>query len=87
MSEEGYGRPDRAPWDVWPQRQTPPEPGEEPASQAKLARTKRQEPSLSAVLLQAIHLAGARRGRLSRAELLREATLLEVLSTTMRSAR
>jgi hypothetical protein len=43
-------------------------------------------PELSALLMQAIHLAGARRG-LSRAERIREATLLEVLSTTMRSAR
>jgi hypothetical protein len=43
--------------------------------------------SLSAVLLEAIHLAGARRGRISRAERIREQTLLEVLSETMRRAR
>ncbi len=55
------------------------------AGQPKLSRSKRQEPSLSVVLLQAIQLAGARRGRLSKAERIREQTLLEVLSTTMRS--
>ena len=45
------------------------------------------EPSLSALLLQAIHLAGTRRGRLSRAERIREQTLLEVLTEAMRKAR
>jgi hypothetical protein len=73
----------------WPTtaRQTAPETGEEPASQPKpLARNKRLEPSLSALLLQAIHLAGTRRGRLSKAEL-REQTLLEVLMAAMRRAR
>jgi hypothetical protein len=43
--------------------------------------------SLSTLLLEAIHLAGARRGRISRAERIREQTLLEVLSETMRRAR
>jgi hypothetical protein len=81
-------QPNRITWDDYTARQTAPETGEEPASQPKpLAKNKRQEPSLSALLMQAIHLAGARRGRLSRAERIREQTLLEVLSTTMRSAR
>jgi hypothetical protein len=50
-------------------------------------RPEAREASLSALLLQAIHLAGARRGRISRAERIREQTLLEVLSETMRRAR
>ena len=50
-------------------------------------RPEAKESSLSAVLMQAIHVAGARRGRLSRAERIREQTLLEVLSETMRRAR
>ena len=56
-------------------------PDEEPAIQPK---PKRQESSLSILLMQAIHLAGARRDRLSRAERIRELTLLEVLGETMR---
>jgi hypothetical protein len=43
--------------------------------------------SFSALLLEAIHLAGARRGRLSRAERIREQTLLEVLTEATRRAR
>jgi hypothetical protein len=43
-----------------------------------------KEPSLSTLLMQAIHLAGARRGRLSQAERVRERTLLEVLTEAMR---
>ena len=43
--------------------------------------------SLSTLLLEAIHLAGARRGRLSRAERIREQTLLEVLTEATRRAR
>jgi hypothetical protein len=50
-------------------------------------RTEARESSLSALLLQAIHLAGARRGRISRVERIREQTLLEVLGETMRRAR
>jgi hypothetical protein len=34
--------------------------------------------------MEAIHLAGARRGRIPRAERIREQTLLEVLSETLR---
>jgi len=77
-------QPNEIPWDDFTARQAP-ETGEGPAGQP-IARSKRQEPSLSAVLLQAIQLAGGRRGRLSKAERIREATLLEVLSTAMRSA-
>jgi hypothetical protein len=78
-------QPDQTTWDDYTVR---PETGEEPASQPKpFAKNKRPEPSLSALLLQAIQLAGARRGRLSKAERIREATLLEVLSTAMRSGR
>jgi hypothetical protein len=78
-------QPDRVTtWDEFTARRTAPETGEEPAIQPK---PKRQEPSLSTVLMQAIHLAGTRRGRISRAERIREQTLLEVLSVAMRSAR
>jgi hypothetical protein len=81
-------QPDHITWDDFPARQTAPETGEEPAGQPKpFARNKRQEPSLSAVLMQAIHLAGARRVRLSQAERIREQVLLEVLTEAMRSAR
>ena len=67
-------------WDDFTARRTAPESGEEPASQLKpLAGNKRQGPSLSALLLQAIQLAGARRGRLAHAERIRERTLLDVL--------
>jgi hypothetical protein len=88
-------QPDHVTWDDFTARQTAPEAGDlaaiasrsEPERRPKLARNKRTEPSLSALLLQAIQAAGVRRGRLSRAERIREATLLEVLSTAMRSAR
>jgi hypothetical protein len=50
-------------------------------------RPEAKESSLSAVLIQAIQAAGVRRGRISRAERIREQTLLEVLSETMRRAR
>jgi hypothetical protein len=50
-------------------------------------RTEARESSLSTLLLEAIHLAGVRRGRIPRAERIREQTLLEVLSETMRRAR
>ena len=72
-------------WDEFTARRTAPETSEEPDSQLKsFAKNKRQEPSLSALLLQAIQLAGARRGRLSQAERIREQTLLEVLSVALR---
>jgi hypothetical protein len=50
-------------------------------------RREARESSLSALLLQAIPAAGARRGRISRAERIRQMTLLEVLSETMRRTR
>jgi hypothetical protein len=46
-----------------------------------------KESSLARLLMQAIHLAGTRRGRLSQAERIREQTLLEVLQAAMRRAR
>ena len=79
-------QPNEITWNDYNERLTAPETGEE-AGPKPFAKNKREEPSLSALLMQAIHLAGARRGRLSRAERIREATLLEVLTTTMRSAR
>jgi len=66
--------PDKISWDEFTGRRTAPETSE----------NKHQEPSLSALLLQAIQLAGARRGRLSQAERIREQTLLEVLSVALR---
>ena len=78
-------QPDHITWDEFTARRTVPETGEEPDSPLKpLAKNKRQEPSLADLLLQAIQLAGARRGRLSRAERIREQTLLEVLSVALR---
>ncbi len=75
-------------WDDFTARQTAPETGEEPAGEPKRsARNKRQEFSLATVLMHAIHVAGARRGRLSQAERIRERTLLEVLTEAMRNAR
>ena len=75
-------------WDDFNARRTAPETGEEPDSPLRsFAKNKRQEPSLAALLMQAIHLAGARRGRLSHAERIRERTLLEVLTAAMRSTR
>jgi hypothetical protein len=57
---------------------------------SKPARKRRPEPkesTLADLLMQAVTLAGARRGRISRAESVRERTLLEVLEQTMRRAR
>jgi hypothetical protein len=50
-------------------------------------RPEAKESSLSTLLIEAIQLAGARRGRLSRTERIREQTLLEVLTVAMRRAR
>ena len=78
-------QPDHITWDDFTARQTAPETGEEREAESKpLAGNKRQEPSLSTLLMQAIHLAGARRGRRSQAERIREQTLLEVLAASMR---
>jgi hypothetical protein len=73
----------RLTWDQFGARQAAEETGEEAEIQPKPAK-KRPEPELSSLLLEAIHAAGARRGRLSRAERTRQATLLEVLIATMR---
>jgi hypothetical protein len=48
---------------------------------------KQAEAKLSGLLLEAIRLAGTRRGRIPRAERIREQTLLEVLTEAMRRAR
>ena len=78
-------QPDRVTtWDEFTARKAARETGEEPAIQPK---PKRQEPALSVVLMQAIHLAGTRRGRLSQAESVREQTLLEVLTAAIRRAQ
>jgi hypothetical protein len=80
-------QPDHITWNEFTGRRTELETGEEPAGEPKPFAKKRQELSLANVLLQAIQVAGTRRGRLSQAERIREATLLDVLSTAMRSAR
>jgi hypothetical protein len=77
-------------WDQFTARKAAWETGEDLAESIQPPPHKRpetREASLSAVLLDSIRLAGARRGRLSRAERIREQTLLEVLSETMRRAR
>jgi hypothetical protein len=75
-------------WDEFTARQAARKTGEDLESiQPSRERREANESSLSAVLMQAIHLAGARRGRISRAERIREQTLLEVLSEAMRRAR
>jgi len=67
-------------WDDFTARKTARETGEEP-------KPKRQEPSLAARRMQAIHLASERRGRISKAESVREQTLVQVLEQMMRRAR
>ena len=72
-------------WDDFTAHKMAAETGEESDGLAKpFAKNKRQEPSLAAVLMQAIRLAGARRGRLTQADRIRERTLLEVLTEAMR---
>ena len=81
-------------WDEYTARQAARETGEElgaqPVKQTR-ARKRRtgeaKEASLAGLLLQAIQLAGTRRGRLSQAESIREQTLLEVLTDAMRRVR
>ena len=56
------------------------------------ARNRKPTPEATTVsgsdlLMQAISLAGARRGRITRAQSVREQTLLEVLQQAMRRAR
>jgi hypothetical protein len=68
-------------WDEFTARKAARETGEdsEPIQPPSRQRPEARE-SLSILLMQAIHLAGARRGRIPRAERIREATLLEVLA-------
>ena len=80
-------------WDEYTARQAAQETGEEFAQSIKPTRARKRrtveakESSLAGLLLEAIHLAGTRRGRLSQAERVREQTLLEVLTTTIRRAQ
>jgi hypothetical protein len=79
-------QPDHLNWDEFTARKAAREIGEDLAESIQPPLRQRPEASqssLSALLMQAIHLAGARRGRLSRTERIREQTLLEVLSETM----
>jgi len=72
----------RLTWDSFSVRKAAEEAGEGPESQPK--RNKRPETTLSSILMQAIATANARRGRLSRAERIRQQTLLEILTESMR---
>jgi len=77
-------------WDEFTARKAARETGEalaEPMQPPTHKRPEAKEASLSTLLMEAIHAAGARRGPLSRAERTRELTLLEVLSEAMRRAR
>jgi hypothetical protein len=85
-------------WDDYTARQAARETGENPSGQLaasiKPVRARKRRPafeakesSLAGLLMQAIQLAGARRGRLSQAERVREQTLLEVLTATIRRAQ
>jgi hypothetical protein len=81
-------QPDNLTFDEFPARKTALKTGEDESIQSSARkRPEARESSLSTLLLEAIHAAGARRGRISRAERIREQTLLEVLSETMRRAR
>ena len=82
----------------WDDFAAPKEAGDEAAGQPKpsgrnssrkrpKAAVEAKEPSLAALLTEAIHLAGARRRRLSQAERIREQTLLEVLTDAMRRTK
>jgi hypothetical protein len=77
-------------WDEFTARKAARETAEDLAESIQPPPRKRpeaRESSLSTLLLEAIHLAGARRGRISRAERIREMTLLEVLTEAMRKVR
>jgi len=75
-------------WDEFTARPTVRETGEDLESiQPSRPRREAREPALSAVLMQAIHLASTRRSRISQTERIREQTLLEVLTEAMRRAR
>jgi hypothetical protein len=84
-------------WDDYAARQAAWETGEDLsghlAGSIKPVHTRKRrsvseakESSLAGLLMQAIHLAGTRRGRLSQAESIREQTLLEVLTAAIRRA-
>jgi hypothetical protein len=78
-------QPDSNPtWDEFTARKVARETGEDELIQPLRKRPEAKESSLSTLLMEAIHLAGARRGRISRAERIREETLLAVLSESMR---
>jgi hypothetical protein len=70
-------------WDEFTARKAAREIGEAESIQPPPRREAR-ESSLSALQMQAIHAASSRRGRISRAEHIRQQTLMEVLSETMR---
>jgi len=75
-------------WDEFTARQTAREADEDLVESIQPRKQpEAKQSSLATLLMQAIHLAGTRRGRLSRAERIREQTLLEVLTETMRRAR
>jgi hypothetical protein len=78
-------------WDEFQARKAAADPSDlvlEPAlSKPRKRRPEPKESTLADLLMQAITLAGERRGRISRAESVREQTLLEVLQQTMRRAR
>jgi hypothetical protein len=85
-------------WDDYTARQAAREAGEDLSSHLagsiKPVRTRKRcpggeakESSLAGLLMQAIHLAGTRRGRLSQADSIREQTLLEVLTAAIRRAQ
>jgi hypothetical protein len=77
-------QPDQITWEGFTARQAAAETDEEPQIPPKPAKNRRSEPSLANLMMEAIHLAGSRRGRLSRADRIREQTLLAVLSEAIR---
>ena len=84
-------QPDHIPtWDEFQVRKAaaPSDLVSEPAlSKPRRRRPEAKESALADLLLQAIQVAGGRRGRITRAQSVREQTLLEVLQQTMRRAR
>lgn len=79
-------------WDDFTARRAAQDAGEElslagsikPVRAHKRRTIEAKQASLAGLLMQAIHLAGTRRGRLSQAESVREQTLLEVLTASIR---
>jgi len=78
-------------WDEFQTRKAVAAPADlvlEPAlSKPRKRRPDPKESTLADLLMQAVTLASERRGRISRAESVREQTLLEVLQQTMRRPR